>query len=62
MAAQAQQTQPGKDASPGGEIVAYVGAYTDRGKGIHLFHVDRATGTLNFTGVGNPSKIEFLAL
>jgi 6-phosphogluconolactonase len=63
MAAHAQQAQQGKEASTGGEIVAYVGAYTDRGKGIHLFHVDRGDGTLVpwkiLDGIPSPSSLAF---
>jgi len=32
--------------SPHRRIIAYVGTYTDRGKGIHIFGVDRETGKL----------------
>jgi 6-phosphogluconolactonase (cycloisomerase 2 family) len=43
--------------------VAYVGAYTDRGKGIHMFHVDPADGTLTpwkiLDGLPNPSSLAF---
>jgi 6-phosphogluconolactonase (cycloisomerase 2 family) len=45
------------------QIVAYVGAYTDRGKGIHMFHVDAADGTLMpwkvLEGLPSPSSLAF---
>lgn len=43
-------------------VLAYVGAYTDRGKGIHLFEVDQASGALTpleTFAVPNPSWLEF---
>ncbi|MDQ3701474.1 MAG: lactonase family protein [Chloroflexota bacterium] len=50
-------------AQPSGRTVAYVGAYTDRGKGIHLFSLDRADGTLLpwkvVEGLPNPSSLAF---
>ena len=50
-------------AQPSGRTVAYVGAYTDRGKGIHLFTLDQADGTLVpwkvVEGLPNPSSLAF---
>jgi 6-phosphogluconolactonase (cycloisomerase 2 family) len=44
-----------------GTIIAYVGAYTDRGKGIHVFTMDQNDGTLIpktiLTGLPNPSSL-----
>lgn len=44
-------------------IIAYVGAYTDRGKGIHIFEVNTANGRLTpikeITGVPSPSALTF---
>ena len=44
-----------------GSIIAYVGAYTDRGKGIHMFTVDQNDGTLTpikvLTGLPSPSSL-----
>ncbi len=46
-----------------GTIMAYIGAYTDRGKGIHMFTVDQNDGTLTptkvLTGLPNPSSLYF---
>jgi 6-phosphogluconolactonase (cycloisomerase 2 family) len=54
---------PGARTQGAGPVVAYVGAYTDRGKGIHLFHVDPADGTLApwkvVDGLPNPSSLAF---
>ena len=54
---------PGPGGRGSGTTVAYVGAYTDRGKGIHLFHVDPADGTLVpwkvVDGPPNPSALAF---
>src|SRR5688572_13357755 len=54
---------PPARARASGQIVAYVGAYTDRGKGIHLFHVDLADGALVpwkiVDGLPNPSSLAF---
>jgi 6-phosphogluconolactonase (cycloisomerase 2 family) len=45
------------------QIVAYVGAYTDRGKGIHMFYVDPSDGTLVpwkvLDGLPSPSSLAF---
>jgi len=44
-------------------ILAYVGTYTDRGKGIHIFSVNPETGKLTavkeVTGVQSPSALAF---
>jgi 6-phosphogluconolactonase len=44
-------------------IVAYVGAYTDKGKGIHIFHLNPANGALTpwkiLTGLPSPSSLAF---
>jgi 6-phosphogluconolactonase (cycloisomerase 2 family) len=44
-------------------IIAYVGTYTDKGKGIHLFSVNTETGKLTpikeVSGVANPSALAF---
>ena len=44
-----------------GTIMAYVGAYTDRGKGIHMFTMDQNDGTLTptkiLTGLPSPSSL-----
>ena len=44
-----------------GTVLAYIGAYTDRGKGIHSFTVDQNDGTLTpgpiLTGIRNPSSL-----
>ncbi|MCC6587244.1 MAG: lactonase family protein [Bryobacterales bacterium] len=44
-----------------GQIIAYVGAYTDRGKGIHMFRFNPSDGVLtpwkNLTGIASPSSI-----
>ena len=50
--------------SGSGQVIAYVGAYTDRGKGIHMFSVDPTDGTLTPTrflspGIVNPSALAF---
>ena len=54
---------PGPKGRGSGPTVAYVGAYTDRGKGIHLFHVDPADGRLVpwkvVDGPPNPSALAF---
>lgn len=46
-----------------GQIIAYVGAYTDRGKGIHMFYLNPADGVLtpwkNLTGLPSPSSLAF---
>lgn len=48
-------------AQTSGQSIAYIGAYTDRGKGIHMFSVDPADGKLTptkiLTGIPNPSSI-----
>jgi 6-phosphogluconolactonase len=50
-------------AQSSGQIIAYVGAYTDRGKGIHMFYLNSADGTLTpwkiLTGIVNPSSLAF---
>jgi 6-phosphogluconolactonase len=50
-------------AQSSGQIIAYVGAYTNRGKGIHMFYVNPADGTLTpwkvLTGIVNPSSLAF---
>ncbi len=57
------RTAPAVQARQGGQTVAYVGAYTDRGKGIHLFHVHRGDGSLipwkTVEGLPNPSSLAF---
>jgi 6-phosphogluconolactonase (cycloisomerase 2 family) len=44
-------------------IMAYVGTYTDKGKGIHIFSVNAETGKLTavkeVSGVANPSALAF---
>jgi 6-phosphogluconolactonase len=54
---------PPARAQASGPVVAYVGAYTDRGKGIHLFHVDPADGRLEpwkiVDGLPSPSSLAF---
>lgn len=46
-----------------GQIIAYVGAYTDRGKGIHMFNLNPTDGTLTpwkiLTGILSPSSLAF---
>ena len=46
-----------------GQVVAYIGANTDRGRGIHMFYVNTSDGTLTpwkvTTGLLNPSSIAF---
>jgi 6-phosphogluconolactonase len=46
-----------------GQIIAYVGAYTTRGRGIHMFYLNQADGTLTpwkvLTGIRDPSSIAF---
>lgn len=46
-----------------GQVIAYVGAYTDRGKGIHMFYVNPEDGTLTpwkiLTGITSPSSLAF---
>lgn len=46
-----------------GSIICYVGAYTDRGKGIHSFAMNPSDGTLTagkvLTGLPNPSSLAF---
>lgn len=48
-------------AQASGPVIAYIGAYTDRGKGIHSFTVNRNDGTLTpgkiLTGIPNPSSL-----
>ena len=44
-----------------GPIVACVGAYTDRGKGIHLFHMDLGSGALCRGCSGRPAHPSSLA-
>ncbi len=50
---------PGRAQS--GQIIAYVGANTDRGKGIHMFYLNPSDGTLTpwkiLTGIRNPSSL-----
>ncbi len=49
-------------ANPGARVFAYVGAYTDRGRGIHQFALDPETGALTplaTFAVPNPSWLEF---
>lgn len=56
--AAAARPAPGK-----GPIVAYVGAYTNRGKGIHIYTMNPADGVLTprnvVTGIPNPSTLYF---
>jgi 6-phosphogluconolactonase (cycloisomerase 2 family) len=44
-----------------GDIIAYVGAYTDRGRGIHIFNVNPSDGALTpwkiLTGLPSPSAL-----
>lgn len=46
-----------------GQIIAYVGAYTDKGKGIHMFYLNPTDGTLTpwkvLTGIVSPSSLAF---
>jgi 6-phosphogluconolactonase (cycloisomerase 2 family) len=46
-----------------GQTIAYVGAYTDRGRGIHMFYVNPANGALTpwkiLTGLPSPSSLAF---
>jgi 6-phosphogluconolactonase (cycloisomerase 2 family) len=46
-----------------GQIIAYIGAYSDKGKGIHMFRLNPADGRLIpwkvLTGVSNPSSLAF---
>lgn len=48
-------------AATGKRVFAYVGTYTDRGKGIHLLSVDGGSGALtpmrHFAGIANPSSL-----
>ncbi|MEZ5402111.1 MAG: lactonase family protein [Bryobacteraceae bacterium] len=48
-------------AAQSGTIMAYVGAYTDRGKGIHIFTLDQNDGALRpfkiLTGLPSPSSL-----
>jgi 6-phosphogluconolactonase len=48
-------------AQQGGQVIAYVGAYTNRGKGIHMFTVNTTDGTLTptkiLTGILSPSSL-----
>lgn len=47
--------------SGSGQVIAYVGAYTDKGKGIHMFSVNTTDGTLTptkiLTGIPSPSAL-----
>lgn len=51
------------NAQGSGSIICYVGAYTDRGRGIHMFTMNALDGTLtplkNLTGLPNPSSLAF---
>ena len=62
VAAAASAITPAKAAT--GKVLAYVGAYTDRGKGIHIYDVG-VDGTLTavdiLTGLPSPSSIVFSA-
>ena len=44
-----------------GQVIAYIGAYTAKGKGINIFNVNTTDGTLTpikvFTAVPDPSSI-----
>ena len=46
-----------------GQIIAYIGAYSDKGKGIHMFRLNAADGRLIpwkvLEGVRNPSSLAF---
>lgn len=46
-----------------GDIIAYVGTYTDRGRGIHMFNVNPMNGALTrwkeLTGIASPSSLIF---
>lgn len=46
-----------------GQVIAYVGAYTDRGRGIHMFYVNTTDGSLTPWKVAgdmrNPSSLAF---
>ena len=60
LAGTAASTRP-SSAQARGTVTAYVGAYTDHGKGIHSFTVNQSDGTLTpgkiLTGIPNPSSI-----
>ncbi len=60
LTAAAAATTPAKAAT--GRVVAYVGAYTDRGKGIHMFHLG-SDGSLTpwkiLEGIRSPSSLAF---
>ncbi len=47
----------------GSQTIAYIGAYTDKGKGIHMFYLDPSDGTLTpwkvLTGLPSPSSLAF---
>jgi 6-phosphogluconolactonase len=62
LAAAATQI-PAMAQSSSGQVIAYIGAYTDKGKGIHMFSVNPTDGTLTptkvLTGIVNPSAIAF---
>jgi 6-phosphogluconolactonase (cycloisomerase 2 family) len=61
IAGAAVSTNTPLSAQGSGTIMAYVGAYTDRGKGVHIFTVDQNDGTLNpadiLTGIVSPSSL-----
>jgi 6-phosphogluconolactonase (cycloisomerase 2 family) len=51
------------DAQGAGTVICYVGAYTDRGKGIHMYTQNGSDGTLTpykiLTGIVSPSSLAF---
>jgi 6-phosphogluconolactonase (cycloisomerase 2 family) len=62
-AAVASPAGPAVAQARGPRIIAYVGTYTDKGKGIHLFSLNPETGKLTpikeVSGVANPSALAF---
>ena len=63
IAAAVGSSMPAPAQSASGRTIAYVGAYTDKGKGIHMFDVNATDGTLTptkiLTGIVNPSALAF---
>src|SRR5262245_4232824 len=62
LAGAAVTSTPRLSAQSAGTIMAYIGAYTDRGKGVHMFTVDPNDGTLTptkvLTGITSPSSLD----
>lgn len=62
-AAGAAMTTSALNAQGSGTVICYVGAYTDRGKGIHMFTQSPVDGSLkplkNFTNIVSPSSLAF---